>query len=118
MSKTNKVEEIAGLLGRDENVRDGVLTIEHAEYVLTLCEKDELLQTELLYKNPCPPELMGKIAKTLVKKNHHLAISGFFMEANGLYGQRYDCGVKEAAENVAHNLFVMMHEATGNVIYG
>lgn len=117
MSNTNKIVEIAGLLGVEDNVRDGILTIDHAEYVMTLCEKDALLQTELLYKNPCPPELKGKVAKNLVKKNHHIALAGFFMDANGLYGQRYDCSVEEAAENIAHNLFVLLHEALGNAIY-
>lgn len=117
MSKTNKIVEIARLLGVEEYVRDGVLTMEHEEYVLTLCEKDALLQTELLYKTPCSRERMGETARRLVAKNHCNTIAGFFMDTNGLYGQRYDCSVHEAAENVACNLFVLAREALKNAIY-
>ena len=117
MSKTDKIVEIARLLGVEEHVRDGVLTLDHPEFVLTLSEKNAFLQTEILYKIPCPRELMGKTAVKLVAKNHRKELAGFFMDTNGLYGQRYDCSIREAAVNVAYNLFVLVREAPKNAIY-
>ena len=116
MEKTSKVAEVAALLGYEGNVQDDIFTFEQSEFILTLSEKDTFLEAEILYKSPCPPELMGKAAVCLAKRNSDVALSGFFMDENGIFGQRHAFSKMDESANIAFAVFIMARTAVGNAI--
>ena len=117
MTEQTTVARIAALLGAAEDVQDGALMINREEYVLTLCETDGFLEAELLYKTPCPRDQIEKAARILARRNHMAPIAGFFMCADGFYGQRQSYSVLEDSANIVAGLLRMAHSALSSAVY-
>ena len=114
--KDNKVIAVAKLLGKGDCVQNGVLTIEKSGFVFTLREKDDFLDAEVLFDQKCPLNLMDRAAVKLARANFRVALSGFFMDQLGNYGQRHKFSPHDANENIAFCCFIMIREANNYII--